>query len=214
MAARRRLGSIAAAALAAAAVVAGAAGVIMAWAPQPGTATATDLAGRPARLDPADQPSAAVLEQMDVVDTTTTHLRVPAVGLDTPVGELNVIDHQITPPGFSSVYRVRNLGVPLTDAAAGTVYVVTHSLRGGGLAPGNYLFDVATGKPRVTAGERISIGGLRYTVDQAQVVPKAQLPAQRDVWQNTPARLVLITCLQNGQNKPSTSNVVITATLA
>jgi len=177
-------------------------------------ATAVDLKGAEVRIDTADRPSAEQLSTMNAVDSVGgLRVTVPTVKLDVPLGEVSVADGVLVPPGFTSVYRVRDLGVPLSQAADGTVYLVTHSARGGAVAPGNYLEDAKTGRATVPVGSTITVGDLRYSVTGAHAVPKDDLP-RSDIWTSRPGTLVLITCLQNAAGTASTQNLVITAELA
>jgi len=158
-------------------------------------------------------------------DTTTTELeadhtpnagqrfKVPAVDLNVPLGSTEVVNDIIAPPGFQSAYWISNLGVGLDMAESGTVFVATHSLRNGGVAPGNYLIDVANQRSSVRAGDKIVVGALTYTVDQTRIIPKPDLATANQLWESVPARLVVLTCLQNPQNQPSRDNLVITASL-
>jgi hypothetical protein len=108
---------------------------------------------------------------------------------------------------------VVNLGVPPAQAETGTVYVAMHSLRDGGLGPGNFLFDVTTATSKVPVGALIQVAGLTYAVDGTQSIPKVDLPFTADLWTSTPGRLVVITCLQKPDNSPSDDNFVVTAHL-
>jgi hypothetical protein len=117
----------------------------------------------------------------------------------------------IEPPDFVSAFHVANRGASLDHPESGTVYVVMHSLRGGGVAPGNYLIDVATGAATVAVGEAIGVDGLSYVVDETAIILKPDLPWVTEVWANTPGRLIVITCLQRPDGSPSESNLVITA---
>ena len=125
---------------------------------------------------------------------------------------MNVVDDVLQPPGFTSAYWVRNLGVSPVDAAKGTVFVVMHSLRGGGVGPGNALIDVDRGRARIQSGADIAVAGVPYRVDRTEVLDKTAIGGDVDVWANTPGRLVVITCLQRPDGRPSTENMVIEAT--
>ncbi|WP_051209514.1 class F sortase [Propionicicella superfundia] len=171
---------------------------------------ARDLDGNTVVLD--DQPTAADLEQIDAVDDVGMRVVVPAVGMDVPLGEMNEVDGQIRPPGFTSAYLIRNRGASLADAAEGTIYVATHSIHGG-KAPGNFLIDVDDARATVEPGDDIYIGNLHYRVDSWRAVPKSDLPDQEDLWNDDPGRLVLLTCLQRPQGR-ARQNVVIAASLA
>lgn len=175
--------------------------------------TATDMTGRQVALDPGTLPAPKVVKQMHAVADTGTRFRVPAVGLDVPVGQISVADKQLTPPGFTSVYAVRNLGTTAATPKNGTVYLVTHSLRGGGKAPGNYLTDVTGQKAAVSKGEAVFVGSTEYTITTTQLVAKTDIGAQNTLWTDTPNRLVVITCLEKPSGAPSTDNLVVYATL-
>lgn len=127
------------------AVVIGGAGII--WQHQAPTADApVDLEGNAVSLAPEDTPSEEVVAQMDVEPGAEDEdgLVVPSVDHAVPLGTLSAVDGEITPPGFTEAYRVRNLGVPVEEAEDGTVYVVTHSVQDG-YGPGS------TGRSRRTA---------------------------------------------------------------
>lgn len=172
-----------------------------------------DMTGHRVQLDTGTAMSPSAQKAMHAVADTGSRFRVPSVGLDVPLGALNVVDDTITPPGVSSVYRVRNLGVGLADARRGTVFLATHSVRAGGVAPGNYLTDVAKGTSAVPVGATIVAGGLSYTVTGAQAITKTQVPHDAALWANTPGRLVVITCLEVPDQTVPVDNLVITASL-
>lgn len=171
-----------------------------------------DMNGRRVELDPGTVPPAAVQRQMDAVDDVGQRFVVPSVRLDVPLGELSSVENTITPPGFTSAYAVRNLGAKVTEPSSGTVFVVTHAIRGGGTAPGNYLFDVKTGASALHPGDVITVAATRYSVTGSEVEAKTELPGDAAVWADTPNRLVVITCLEKPSGAPSTDNLVITAT--
>lgn len=177
--------------------------------PAPVTRTSTDLEGAEAALDPGvTSPPGS-----NAVEETGGRFAVPSVNLDVPLGEVSEVDGQIAPPGFSSVYRVRNRGVDTTAADQGTMYLVTHSVRGGGYAPGNALIDTEDARAAVDVGAMIQVADRQYTVTDTLRVGKEDLPTTTDIWTDVPGRLVVITCLQNGRGTPSTDNTVIIAQL-
>lgn len=173
----------------------------------------TDMRGQPVNADLVVAPSAAETKAMNVQQKPGIRLRVPTVGLDVPFAELSMVDGAINPPGFNRAYLVRNLGTTIADPASGTVYVVMHSVRGGGTGPGNYLIDTRTGTSTLRPGATITIGDLHYTVTGSSAVTKTALPHEEAIWANTPGRLVMITCLQKPDGGASVDNMVITATL-
>lgn len=103
------------------------------------------------------------------------------------------------------------MGVPLTQGTQGTVFVVMHSIRGGGIGPGNFLFNKKAGTSAVPDGSMIDIGGASYRVTGWKAIPRGGLATDAEVWANTPGRLVVITCLQHANGSPSTDNMVIIA---
>jgi len=138
---------------------------------------------------------------------------VPAVGLKVPLGSSPATGGVINPPGFQSVYWINNLGVGLESVATGTMYTATHSLRGGGVAPGNYLIDVDSQQARIGPGDKIMVGPSSFTVTQTLVVSKLGVASVDGLWEPLPRRLVVLTCMQNPQNAPSLDNLVVIAML-
>lgn len=103
------------------------------------------------------------------------------------------------------------MGVPLSRGSQGTVFVVMHSVRGGGVGPGNYLTNVRAGTSTVATGSTIDVAGVSYHVTGWKTILKGGLATDAEVWANTPGRLVVITCLEHPNGSPSTDNMVITA---
>lgn len=136
----------------------------------------------------------------------------PSVGLDVPLGALNVVNGRIEPPGFTSAYWVSNLGVSIDNASSGTVFVTMHSLRNGGVGPGNFLIDVDGQKAKIAEGSTITVDGVRYTTTKSETVAAASIGQDSAIWANTPNRLVVITCMQQLQGGVSVENLVIEAT--
>ena len=176
--------------------------------------TFTDMAGNKVVPDDPSAQDPSYIENAAVKEDVGVRFKIPSVDLDVPLGEVNQVDGLINPPGFTSVYRVRNMGVTLTDAAKGTVYAVTHSLRAPGKAPGNFVIDIPSGTVTVKNGSEIDVGDLKYTAVSSEIVAKTDLSAQANLWANTPGMLVFITCLQYEStagyvNGHSPDNVVI-----
>lgn len=164
-----------------------------------------DMNGNPVRydLDASPRPEASAAPD--------GHGRFTAasVGLDVPLGSLDVVDGEVTPPGFQSAYLIRNYGVAPDRAGLGAVYVVMHSLRNGAVGPGNALIDVDQGKARIEVGATITVDNVGYTVTGTKDVRKDELPSS-DVWTAGSNELVVITCLQRPEGGPSFDNIVIT----
>jgi hypothetical protein len=139
---------------------------------------------------------------------------VPAVGLNAPIGAMNSVKNVINPPGFRSVFWIRNMGVGLERADQGTVYMATHSLRNGGVGPGNYLIDVENGRGKVPIGAEMYADDVKYRVTEVLSVPKTKLDEKVEVWDSTvPGRIVVITCLQRPNNGRSLNNIVVVGEL-
>ena len=206
-------------ALTAAAVVAASAAVVVGTLSAVGALPAADaprdLAGAPVQADvPVPADGDADGSAQPAVDSGLGRLRAPSVGLDVPLGAVDVVDGVVDPPGFTSAYRVRDLGVAPEDAASGTVFVVMHSVRGGGMGPGDLLIDDQAGSARIAPGAVIEVAGVDYAVGSSRAVAKGALPDDAAVWADTPGRLVVITCLQRADGTPSRDDMVIEATRA
>lgn len=172
-----------------------------------------DLAGNAVTFDPGTLPSPHAEHEMHAVpELPGQRLVVPAVGLNVPLGAMDAVKGQIEPPTFTSAYWVRNLGASPTAPTGGTVFVAMHSLRGGGIGPGNYLYDTTTSIARVYPGDSITLGNVNYTVTATTTVPKRSIRADSAVWANTPNRLLLVTCLELPTGGPSLDNFIVTAT--
>lgn len=197
-----------ASAIAAAAVVAGA---MMAAAPQPQTGP-RDLAGHHVAFDSGVLPPPDVQQRMRATSRIPDgRLHIPAVGLDVPLGAMDEVDNYVQPPTFTSAYWIRNLGTAPGTPDSGTVFVAMHSLRGGGIGPGNYLYDTATGQSKVRPGQQIYLDGTGYQITGIATVEKAAIGDDSAVWADAPGRLVMITCLELPDGGPSRDNFIVTA---
>lgn len=169
-----------------------------------------DKSGQTITLDTKVAP--ATLKKMHAVSQIgTSFVRIPAINFDTPLGAVDVVDGQLTPPGIYSVYWVRNLGVSVQNASQGTVFLVIHSVHGGALVPGNQLINVDQGTSAVPLGAEITVDTQRYQVTRTEVIGRDVLPTRGDVWNNVPGQLVLITCLERPDGSEAVSNVVVWA---
>jgi hypothetical protein len=164
--------------------------------------------------DPEDWTPAVIAEMDPEPELTGKRFIVPAVGLNAPIGAMNSVKNVINPPGFRSVFWIRNMGVSLERADQGTVYMATHSLRNGGVGPGNYLIDVENGRGKVPIGAELYADNVKYRVTEVISVPKTKLDQEVEVWDSTkPGRIVVITCLQRPNNGRSLNNIVVVGVL-
>lgn len=171
-----------------------------------------DMDGNVVSIDVGADLSSTAIEAMDIqVAPTGPHMVMAATGLDVPLGEVSAFQGQITPPSFTSAFRVRGAGVDLAHADQGTVFVVMHSVAGG-RAPGNYLLDPDTLDPKVSVGMEIEAGPDTYTVTGVHQAAKDELASASEVWANTPGRLVVITCVQRASGE-SVNNLIVEANL-
>ncbi|MCL2489593.1 MAG: hypothetical protein FWF36_02535 [Propionibacteriaceae bacterium] len=184
-------------ALVAGGVVYGVSGWHSAAPSDPGAVQYVDMAGNQVIPDDPQVQDPSYVQSADPQDYNGLHFKISSVGLDVPLREASVVDNVINPPGYTSVYLMRNLGVPLADATTGTVYVAAHSLRAPGRAPGNFVIDPAAGVVVVKTGAEIDVGDRVYSVVSSRVVSKPELSTQADLWTPTPGMLVFVTCLQS-----------------
>jgi len=180
------------------------------------TPTFVDMNGNKVIPDDNSVFDPAYVQAADAQPDLGQRFKVPSVSLDVPLGSVNQVNGLINPPGYTSVYWVKNMGVSLANADKGTVYVVTHSVKAPGEAPGDYLIDQKTTTVVLAQGAEIDVGDRKYTVDSSMTVSKDELGSQTSLWAGTPGMLVLITCMQGGlylSNGHSATNVVIIGTL-
>ncbi|MDR3069691.1 MAG: class F sortase [Propionibacteriaceae bacterium] len=180
----------------------------------PPEGASTDMAGN--WVKPEESISEKELQAMAAEpEIKGKRFQVPSVGLDAPLGAMNLVGDTINPPGFHSVFWIRNMGVSVQNADKGTVYLVTHSLRNGGMGPGNYLIDVENGKGRVGVGADMYIDKVKYTVTEVVSVPKSKIGSAAGVWdQSISGRAIVITCLQRVDNGASRNNIIIIGKLS
>ncbi|MCL2489594.1 MAG: hypothetical protein FWF36_02540, partial [Propionibacteriaceae bacterium] len=182
------------------------------WYKQAHTPVYLDLNGNKVIPDDNSIFDPSYVQAADAQPDLGIRFKVPSVGLDVPLGSVNQVDNVINPPGYTSVYWVKNMGVSLANADQGTVYVVTHSVRAPGEAPGDYLIDQTTTTVTVQNGAEIDVGDRVYKVVASLTVSKDDLGNQTALWAGSPGMLVLITCMQGGDylsNGHSATNVVI-----
>lgn len=165
-----------------------------------------DLAGNRVHVDQASRPDPRALA------SGRGRLVVPAADLNVPLGSVSVIDGAVTPPGFRSAYLLANKGVAPAEADQGTVFVITHSVHGGGDAPGNRLITNA-GTSRLRTGDAITAGGASYRVTGSRTVPKAGLAGDARTWAAASGRLIVITCMLGPDGGLTDRNLVVEARL-
>jgi hypothetical protein len=167
--------------------------------------------------NPEDMTEEAIQEMDPEVQLGTWRFVVPDVDLDAPLGAMNTYKGVINPPGYTSVYWIRNMGVSLENAGSGTVYMATHSLRHGGRGPGNYLIDVEKGEGKVPIGAamyaKADTEQVKYRVTDVISVPKSDIGTV-NVWDEAvPGRIVIVTCLQRPDNSASRNNIIVVGIL-
>ncbi len=210
----RNAATLAALVLAVGLVVAGVVGIVQQGRPPAETPTLPDLRGNRVDAAPGLAPSPAAVRRMDVRAADGAAFRVPGVGLDVPLRSLVTVDDEVQPPTFTDAFWIRDLGTSTRTPTAGTVFVAMHSLRGGGVGPGNALYDRATGAARVSVDDVVEVAGVRYVVTGTRTVPKPSISGDTSVWADVPGRLVVITCLERPDGGPSRENFVVEARLA
>ena len=167
-------------------------------------------------LKPKDGKGVAVpkpkAEDMRQVSNIGMKFNAPSVGLnDVTIGAVDEVQvggtTLIEPTNFTSFFTVRNRGVGenVTRPAAerGTLYLVTHATDLGAVAPGNFLVDGGDARTnKLKEGDVVEVTGkngekLRYEITQARRDGKDLIAGDENVWDNKPARLVVITCFPN-----------------
>lgn len=130
-------------------------------------------------------------------------LTIPAAGLDVAVGEIPGSNH-IDPPTFDMAYWVSRYGQP-GQGSADTVYIVGHSMEGGGwqLNKLSYGVDIGDAVQLQTAN-----GTVKYVVDDVFVTPKPTL-GESYIWAPNPGHLYLISSFEGNIWN---DNIVVSAT--
>ena len=169
---------------------------IVTWARTASEVTYPDMNGRQMRPDDPSEQDPTWVKEAHITFYDGLTFEIPSVGLNVPLGEVNQVRGVISPPDYTSAFRVRNLGVNLDAAGTGTVYIVTHSARLPGQAPGNLVQNIAARSVIVMPGAVIKVGNLTYTATSSMIFPKTELGSHAELWANTPGMLVFITCLQ------------------
>lgn len=133
-------------------------------------------------------------------------LSIPEVGLDVPLGTIYSYDGVIEPIGFSQAYIVGDYSPGYHDPAAGSLMIAAHALDGEGFAPGNYVWDSATGQAKIGEGAAITVAQRTYLVTKIEEVPKQDIAANEELWAQSPGSLHFVTCVPN-----SDRNLIISA---
>jgi len=167
----------------------------------------------PEMLDPAYQSEAAATPEVDPTTGNSQGFRVPDLKMDVPLWSVNDVKGSLNPPGFTAAYLVRNRGVSLAKADAGTVYVVMHTVRSPGFGPGNYFIDIPSQTVTFRSDSLIYVGDRTYQFVSSELVLKTDIGQREDIWADTPGRLVIVTCWLNKQKTLDSHNLVIYAQL-
>lgn len=145
-------------------------------------------------------------QAMNQVSNIGTRFKIDSVGLDVPLGALTMVDNVVEPTNFSSVFQIRNLGVPYTNTTEGTTYLATHALdvqpegnllsyTPGGLAPGNFFFNTADGESTLNQGDEIVVGDRTFAVTGHERIGKGVISQDQELWDSSiPNRLVILLC--------------------
>ena len=145
-------------------------------------------------------------QAMNQVSNLGERFKIDSVGLDVPLGAITMVDDVVEPTNFTSVFQIRNLGVPYTNPAEGTTYLATHALdvqpegnmfnyTPGGLAPGNFFFDSTTGESTLNEGDEIVVGDRTFAVTGSERIGKGMISKNKELWDSSiPNRLVILLC--------------------
>lgn len=147
--------------------------------------------------------------------SSDVHVVIDGLDMDLPVLPLTARGGAINPPTLTAAYWIQPYGEPVGSAeeADNTLYLAAHST-----GTGDYGFDPlmeSGGGGTLEAGDVVEVstptGQVSYTVERTERYAKGELPAATEVWENSPGRLVLITCFQRGGGQASTENLVVFA---
>lgn len=146
-------------------------------------------------------------------------LYVPSAGINTPILPMpsscqTVIDPPRDVESFDKVYQCMDFAMPGTDTKTNVV-IAGHS--------SNYV-DTVFNKLYTQGNSllhhdvfiRTKASGkawLRYSIRAVYEPEKSQLPYMSEVWQPTPGRLILVTCLQEPNQPYSVKNFIVVAQL-
>jgi hypothetical protein len=173
-----------------------------------GGSTLTDMDGRIVAPDEPDSTTKEFLEEAQmIVDEGGLGFEIPVAGLNVPLGSINPVKGVMNPPNFTSAFWIREVGVSPANAEKGTVVIVTHSLRAPGKAPGN--FYQKDGNTFLSPGDFIKVNGRVYAFTESMIIPKVDIGAKADIWEKTPGKLVVITCLQPKGGGATVNNLVL-----
>lgn len=145
-------------------------------------------------------------QAMNQVSNLGERFKIDSVGLDVPLGAITMVDDAVEPTNFTSVFQIRNLGVPYTNPAEGTTYLATHALdvepdgnmfnyTPGGIAPGNFFFDSTTGESTLNEGDEIVVGDRTFAVTGSERIGKGMISQNKELWDSSiQNRLVILLC--------------------
>lgn len=147
-------------------------------------------------------------EKIGQVSNIGVVVRIPAIKSEFLLGEVDVVDGELEPTNYTSIFQVRNIGVPYTENNKGTTYLVAHAMdlipgtdRLSGISPGNFFFNPSTGTPSLKPGDIMVIGEKRFVYERSDTIPKDEINQQKDLWDSSiPNRVVFITCLSNKED--------------
>jgi hypothetical protein len=167
-----------------------------------------DMTGRIAVPEDQDNLTKEFLDEAEmIIDEGGKGFEIPAAGLNVPLGAINPVKGVLNPPNFTSAFWIRKIGSSPENGDRGTVFIVTHSLRAPGQAPGN--FYQRDGEVTLNPGDYIKVRDRVYVFTESEIVLKTELGRRDDVWANVPGRLVVITCHQNQGSGATISNVIL-----
>jgi hypothetical protein len=179
-------------------------GVALIW----GGFALSATSGPEAQVRPAAAASAtqSAAPEVSVESEATGRLEIPgylsAPLLHMAVDESGVLD----PPTWFDAYAVDGYGSP-RDVDSRTVFLALHSGRGTTDAIGNALVDRTTGTSTLEVGTPLVVDGVRFSVTGTRTLEKGTMSDQADLWDGT-HDLILVTCSQYSDGRPSQNSVV------
>ena len=135
-------------------------------------------------------------------------LVIDTVGLDIELSSLKPVGGTINPPDQERAFVIIAPGFGTLHNPAKTTFIAIHSGRGTNLtAAGNALVNRITGSSTLSPSDILRVDGEAFIVRKTATAEKSALPA--DVFDNT-YDLVIVTCQQYADGRPSRNSLIYT----
>lgn len=139
-------------------------------------------------------------ERIQQVSNIGKRVKVDSIGLDVPLGTMLMADDLVRPTNFTSVFLVKNLGGDTIDKAnKERVYLATHTLDEGGIAPGNFFLN-KDNTFRVREGDVIDVAGKKFKITHMERKGKSLVSSDKELWDKSKPGIVLLLCITDSND--------------